>query len=73
MSVIEAARAIGVSVSKVYQLVSARQLAHYRVGAKIIIREADVAAYMERCRVGPTQPAAPTPPVLPPLRHVTLR
>lgn len=74
MTVPEAAKRIGVSTSTVYQLVASRQLAHYRVGAKIIIAEVDVVAYLESCRVGVARPALPlSPEKIPKLRHVTLR
>jgi len=52
MTVSEAAKRIGISASKLYQLVSARHIAHYRVGGKIIFSESDVDAYLATCRVG---------------------
>jgi len=50
-SVKEAAKRLGISQSKLYQLVSLRQIAHYRVGGKIVFGEADLVAYLDSCRV----------------------
>ena len=50
-SVKEAAKKLGISQSKLYQLVSLRLIAHYRVGGKIVFADADLAAYLESCRV----------------------
>jgi len=51
MTVAEAAKRIGISASKLYQLAAARAISHYRVGGKIVFSEADVDAYLESCRV----------------------
>lgn len=72
MTVSETAERVGISKSKVYQLVRARRLGHYRVGAKIIIEEADVAAYLARCRVSPVGPASSTSRPQPKLLHLNL-
>jgi excisionase family DNA binding protein len=50
-SVKEAAKRLGISQSKLYQLVSVRKIAHYRVGGKIVFAEADLTSYLEQCRV----------------------
>lgn len=50
-SVKEAAKRLGISQSKLYQLVSLRKIAHYRVGGKIVFAEADLAAYLDGCRI----------------------
>ena len=50
-SVKEAAKRLGISQSKLYQLVSVRKIAHYRVGGKIVFAEADLTAYLNSCRV----------------------
>ena len=52
MTVIEASKKIGISVSKMYQLVAARSIAHYRIGGKIVFSDEDIAAYLASCRVG---------------------
>ena len=38
LNVGEAARRIGISPSKVYQLASARRISHYRIGGKIVFK-----------------------------------
>ena len=72
MTVNEAARRIGISASKVYQLVGARRIAHYRIGGKIIFSELDIASYLESCHVGTAAPVAAVPHVRPKLKHLTL-
>jgi excisionase family DNA binding protein len=55
LTVADAARRLGVSESLVYEWCRTRALVHYRFGArgrgKIMIRETDLAAYLEACRV----------------------
>ena len=74
MTVNEAAKRIGISPSKLYQLVARREIAHYRlgVGGKIILADADIDAFMARCRVGTADvpPAVPSPRVV--LKHLNL-
>lgn len=72
MTVKEAAKRIGISASKLYQLVGARVISHYRVGGKIVFAEADIDAYLATCRVGAVTPtvAAPRMPVK--LKHLSL-
>jgi len=38
-----AARQLGISVSKLYQLVASRQISHYRIGGKILFSQQDIA------------------------------
>jgi excisionase family DNA binding protein len=52
MTVREASRRIGISASKLYQLVAARKIGHYRVGGKLIFSDDDVATFLASCRVG---------------------
>jgi excisionase family DNA binding protein len=73
MNVQEAARRIGVSRSKLYQLVASRRIAHYRVGAKILFADEDIRAYVNACRINPEPPALPlrsAVPQSPLLRHL---
>jgi excisionase family DNA binding protein len=72
MSVTQAAKLIGISPSKLYQLVSARQIAHYRIGGKIVFDEDDIAAFRCKCHVPVVQQASPPPPPRPHLRHLKL-
>ena len=55
MTVVEAARLIGVSKSLVYRLIEEGRLSHIRVGqrgrrGKILLREPDVEAFLKGCR-----------------------
>ena len=72
MTVIEASKRIGISPSKLYQLLAARKLAHYRVDGKIIIHEDDVAAFLAGCRIPtvPTETASSMPRLK--LKHINL-
>jgi excisionase family DNA binding protein len=60
-SVKQAAEHLGVSASKIYQLVSAREISFYRVGGKILFSDEDLAAFLARCRVEISSHAAITP------------
>jgi excisionase family DNA binding protein len=72
MTISEAARTIGISASKLYQLVAARRIAHYRVGGKIILTEEHVAAFLAGCHVAAAPAASiPQPPRLK-LKHIRL-
>lgn len=73
MTVAEAAKKIGISSSKLYQLAAARVISHYRVGGKILFSEADVDAYLASCRVGAATPVVAAPRVHLKLKHLTLR
>jgi excisionase family DNA binding protein len=73
MTVAEVAKKIGVSCSKLYQLVSARAIAHYRIGGKIVFFDSDVDAYLASCRVGSVTPSVTAPRMHPKLKHVSLR
>ena len=57
----EAAKRLGISQSKLYQLASLRKIAHYRVGGKIVFAEADLTAYLDSCRVEAGEIAARRP------------
>ncbi len=72
MTIAQAAGKIGVSMSKLYQLVAAQAIAHYRVGGKILFSEADVAAYLESCRVGTVARMTTVPRAQLRLKHVRL-
>jgi excisionase family DNA binding protein len=72
MTVAEAAKQIGISASKLYQLVAARAIAHYRVGGKIVFAKADIDAYLASCRVGAVAPEATAPRVQFRLKHLRL-
>lgn len=69
MSATEAAKRIGISPSKLYQLAAARAISHYRIGGKIVFSDADVDAYLASCRVGAVAPVPAAPRVRVKLRH----
>jgi excisionase family DNA binding protein len=73
VTVAEAAKKIGISSSKLYQLAAARAISHYRIGGKIVFFEADVEAYLASCRVGAVTPKVAAPRVQLKLKHLTLR
>jgi excisionase family DNA binding protein len=72
MTVIETSKRIGISPSKLYQLVAARKIGHYRIGGKIIFHEDDIAAFLADCRI--TTVPTETAPAIPRLRlkHINL-
>lgn len=73
LNISETAKRIGVSSSKLYQLVSARAISHYRIGGKIVFSDQDVDAYLQSCRVGAVTPVVTAPRIAIKLKHVTLR
>ena len=72
MTVVQAAKRIGISASKLYQLVEARRIAHYRIGGKIVFAEADIDAFLATCRVGAATPEVAAPRVPVKLKHLRL-
>jgi excisionase family DNA binding protein len=72
MTVGEAAKQIGISESKLYQLVAARAIAHYRVGGKILFQPSDIASFLAKCRVGVEEAPLVAPKRTIRLKHVSL-
>lgn len=72
MTVSEAAKRIGISASKLYQLVAARAICHYRIGGKILFSDADIDAFLASCRVGAAAPLATAPRGQIKLKHLKL-
>ena len=72
MTVNETAKRIGISASKLYQLASARRIAHYRIGGKIVFSDADIDAFLQTCRVGTVAPVATAPRAAIKLKHLKL-
>jgi excisionase family DNA binding protein len=72
VTVNQAAKKIGVSASKLYQLVSARKIAHYRVGGKIVFSDDDIAAFLAGCRVPVSVTTVNPPPAKLRLKHLSL-
>lgn len=70
LTVKQTAEQLGVSRSKVYQLASRRELAHYRVGGKLLFADDDVAAYLRAKRVEANDRFRGKPPVT--LEHIRL-
>ena len=52
LTVKQSAKSIGLSASKMYELIASHRLAHYRIDGKILVDEADLTAYLKTCRVG---------------------
>lgn len=67
----QAAKQMGISPSKLYQLVSLRLIAHFRVGGKILISDRDIEAYLAGCRVETAEAPKPKPPPVV-LKHLRL-
>jgi excisionase family DNA binding protein len=72
MGVTQAAKLIGISPSKLYQLVSARQISHYRIGGKIVFDEGDIATFRSKCHIPVMQEISLSPTPRPHLRHLNL-
>lgn len=72
MTVHQAARELGISLTLCYQLVAARKIPHERHGlgrGRIVITDADLAEYRQRCRVE----AADQQQAVEPRRRVVVR
>lgn len=66
LSAKQAARQLGISRSKLYELAAARKVPHYRIDGKLLFEAEDLATYKLSCRVGPT----PAPRMFPRLKHI---
>jgi excisionase family DNA binding protein len=73
MTVAQAAKHIGISASKMYGLIAAREVSFYRVGGKIILLQADIDAYLARCHVAAVAPVATVPRARLSLKHIRLK
>lgn len=51
LTVKQSAERLGVSLSKMYEIIRARKIAHYRFEGKIMLSEADLDAYIKTCRI----------------------
>ena len=71
-TVLQVSKILGISASKVYQLVAGRRIAHYRIGGKILFMAEDIAAYLATCRVGVVAPIASAPRAQIKLKHLRL-
>jgi excisionase family DNA binding protein len=61
MTVAEASKRIGISASKLYQLVSARRISHHRIDGKILFTDEDIETFLADCRVEAVVSAPPQP------------
>lgn len=72
----QAASKIGISRAKLYQLAQRHEIAHFRIGGKILFSDADIQEFLSKNRVEAAEPlAAPLPtqkktPLK--LRHINL-
>lgn len=72
MTVAQAAKLIGISGSKMYELIAAHEISIYRVGGKIILTQADIDAYLTNCRVAAVVPITAAPRIQLKLKHLRL-
>ena len=70
ITVREASRRLTISLTSTYQLIRSGKLPHYRIGAAIRIADADIAAFLARCRR--EQVTVRMPPPRPRLKHIKL-
>lgn len=49
-----AAKMLGISARKVYELAKTRQLAHYRIGGSVRLSPKDIEEYLQQCRSATT-------------------
>jgi excisionase family DNA binding protein len=61
MTVAETALRLGISASKLYQLVRARRISHHRIDGKILFSDEDIESFLAGCRVEAVAPAPPQP------------
>jgi excisionase family DNA binding protein len=73
LSVKDAAKRLGISASKLYQLVAARSIAFYRVGGKILFSDEDVTSFLAGCHVAPASRAPVMAVARAKLKHLNLR
>lgn len=52
LTVTEAAKFLGVSASKLYELARHGRIAHYRIDRKILFKLEDLTAFARVCRIG---------------------
>jgi excisionase family DNA binding protein len=57
----QAAKEIGVSASKLYELAQRRKIGHYRVERKILFSHEQLQDYLESCRIEAGEKPAPVP------------
>ena len=67
-SVKETAKRLGISRAKLYAMVAARELTHFKIGGKILFDEAAIAEFLARCRIEVANGIKPTGE----LRHIRL-
>ncbi len=51
LTVKQSAQKLGVSLSKMYNIIDTQRIAYYRIGGKIMLLEEDLDAYLKSCRV----------------------
>jgi excisionase family DNA binding protein len=47
----QSAERLGVSLSKMYEIISKQKIAHYRIEGKIVLADEDLESYLKACRV----------------------
>ena len=61
LTVEQVAGRLRLSVSKVYELLEAGEIPHYKFGRSKRVSEQDLDAYLSRCRVGAREKHSPAP------------
>ena len=51
LNVKDSATKVGISQSKMYELIAKHRVPHYRIEGKILLDEADLDAFLKSCRV----------------------
>jgi len=59
LTVDEVARRLRLSISKVYEMLEAGEIPHYKFGRSKRVSEQDLDAYLSRCRVGAREKHSP--------------
>jgi len=72
MTVGELAGRLAVSRSKVYALIEAGTIGHYRIGGSIRVSEEQLTAYLESCKVVTAEQASGSPPAVVTLKNISL-
>lgn len=74
LRVSQVASRLNLSASKVYQLIDAGKIPHYRLDGSIRVTEDQLTEYLDAVRQGRSEPNPPRPKLpRPRLRHITLQ
>jgi excisionase family DNA binding protein len=51
LTVKQGSQRLGVSLSKMYEIIARQKIAHYRIEGKIMLSEEDLDSYLKSCRI----------------------